>query len=264
MSVAVPATRLARRVIACLDIRDGRVVKGTKFRDHEDLGNPMELARRHRDQGADEIVCYDIAASARGEVVARRWIDDIARDLDIPLCVAGGIRSLAHAAAVLDAGADKVSVNSPALARPALVDELVAEFGSQCIVVGVDSRRDGDSVWRVRQYAGDEATMRNAGRATTDWVSEAVERGAGEVVLNCMDSDGTRDGFDLEQLAAVRAVCDVPLVASGGAGRPQDFVDAFCLADADAALAAGALHRGQLTIPDIKAAMGAAGLEVRS
>lgn len=145
------STRLARRVIACLDIKDGRVVKGTRFRDHEDLGTPMELARRHRDGGADEIVCYDIAASARGDVVARRWIDEIAAELDVPLCVAGGISSLAHAAAVLDAGADKVSVNSPALARPGLVDELVAEFGSQCVVVGVDSRRDDDGVWRVRQ-----------------------------------------------------------------------------------------------------------------
>ena len=183
---------LSRRIIACLDVRDGQVVKGVQFRDHVVVGDILELALRHRDQGADELVFYDITASPDGRGVERRWIERIAREIDIPFCVAGGIRGVEQARAVLGAGADKVSVNSPALERPELVTELAHAFGSQCVVVGVDSLRDPDGQWRVRQYAGDPSRTRALPRATLDWIGEVQALGAGEIVLNCMAADGAR------------------------------------------------------------------------
>ena len=254
---------LSKRIVACLDVRDGRVVKGVRFRDHVDVGDIVPLARRYRDAGADELVFYDIAASPRERGVDRAWIGRVARVLDIPFCVAGGIRSVDDARAALNAGADKVSVNTPALQRPALVSELASEFGSQCVVVGIDSQRDADGEWRVRSHAGDPATMRALSRRTLDWVRDVQALGAGEVVLNCMDRDGVRDGYDITQLRAVRAACDVPLVASGGAGTPEHFVDAFREADADAALAASVFHSGAIAIPRLKHYLGDRGIEVR-
>ncbi|HET7371275.1 MAG TPA: imidazole glycerol phosphate synthase subunit HisF [Gammaproteobacteria bacterium] len=254
---------LTRRIIPCLDVRDGKVVKGVCFRDHVAVGDIVELALRYRDQGADELVFYDITASPEGRHIDRQWVERVARHLDIPFCVAGGIDSMAAARAALHAGADKVSVNSPALARPALIDELAEAFGSQCVVVGVDSILDSDGQWRVRQYAGDPSKTRALPRRTLDWVAEVQERGAGEVVLNCMAADGVRDGYDIEQLAAVRAGCNVPLVASGGAGAAAHFVEVFCRADVDAALAAGAFHSGALDIGGVKRGLAAAGIEVR-
>jgi cyclase len=254
---------LTRRILACLDVRDGRVVKGVRFAGHRDMGDVVDLARRHRDAGADELVLYDIAASPRGTCADPAWVARVARAIDIPFCVAGGIRTVAQARTLLNAGADKVSVNTPALERPALIGELAEAFGTQCVVVGVDSRRDADGEWRVRSHAGDPAAMRALPRRTLDWIAEAQALGAGEIVLNCMDSDGTRDGFDLVQLRAARAVCAVPLVASGGAGRAAHFAAAFRDADADAALAAGALHDGSLDLRALKRALAGAGLPVR-
>ena len=254
---------LSRRIIPCLDVKGGRVVKGVRFRDHVDMGDIVELALRYRDDGADELVFYDIGASPEGRRVDRDWVERVARVLDIPFCVAGGIRSVVDAREVLHAGADKVSVNSPALERPQLIDELAAAFGVQCIVAGIDSLRDDDGQWRVRQYTGDPSRTQALPRRTLDWVVEVQARGAGEVVLNCMGSDGVREGFDLEQLAAVRAVCDVPLVASGGAGAPAHFVDVFRQADSDAALAASVFHSGAIRIPALKRELRAAGVEVR-
>ena len=254
---------LSRRIIPCLDVKGGRVVKGVRFRDHVDMGDIVELALRYRDDGADELVFYDIGASPEGRRVDRDWVERVARVLDIPFCVAGGIRSVDDAREVLHAGADKVSVNSPALERPELVNELAAAFGVQCIVAGIDSLRDDDGQWRVRQYTGDPSRTQALPRRTLDWVVEVQARGAGEVVLNCMGSDGVREGFDLEQLAAVRAVCDVPLVASGGAGAPAHFVDVFRQADSDAALAASVFHSGAIRIPALKRELRAAGVEVR-
>lgn len=254
---------LSRRIIPCLDVKGGRVVKGVRFRDHVDMGDIVELALRYRDDGADELVFYDIGASPEGRRVDRDWVERVARVLDIPFCVAGGIRSVDDAREVLHAGADKVSVNSPALERPQLIDELAAAFGVQCIVAGIDSLRDDDGQWRVRQYTGDPSRTQALPRRTLDWVVEVQARGAGEVVLNCMGSDGVREGFDLEQLAAVRAVCDVPLVASGGAGAPAHFVDVFRQADSDAALAASVFHSGAIRIPALKRELRAAGVEVR-
>jgi len=254
---------LSRRIVPCLDVRDGRVVKGVRFRDHVDMGDIVALALRYRDEGADELVFYDIGASPDGRTVEAGWVERVARRIDIPFCVAGGIRSVDAARAVLHAGADKISVNTPALERPALVSELAAVFGRQCVVVGVDSIRDADGQWRVRSHTGDPSRMRAPGRLTIDWVRQAQALGAGEIVLNCMGSDGVREGFDIAQLRAVRAVCEVPLVASGGAGRAQHFADVFEQADVDAALAASVFHSGQVPIPALKRDLRARGIEVR-
>ncbi len=254
---------LSRRIIPCLDVRDGRVVKGVRFRDHVDMGDIVELAQRYRDDGADELVFYDITASPQGRSVARDWVARLARLLDIPFCVAGGIRSVEEARGVLHAGADKISINTPALERPALIAELADAFGMQCVVVGVDSLRDDDGEWRVRSHTGEPATTRATGRRTLDWIEQAQALGAGEIVLNCMNSDGARTGYDIEQLCAARGVCAVPLVASGGAGEIAHFVDVFRKADADAALAASVFHSGQVPVPTLKHVLAGAGIEVR-
>ncbi|NII10337.1 imidazole glycerol phosphate synthase subunit HisF [Oleiagrimonas sp. C23AA] len=254
---------LTRRIIPCLDVRDGKVVKGVRFRDHVVMGEIVDLALRYRDEGADELVFYDITASPEGRRVDREWVERVARVIDIPFCVAGGIRSEADAREVLYAGADKVSVNSPALERPELVRELADAFGVQCVVVGIDSLRDEDGQWRVRQYTGDPSKTRALRRRTLDWVDQVQQLGAGEIVLNCMGTDGVRGGYDLEQLGAVRARCQVPLVASGGAGAPEHFRDAFVEADVDAALAASVFHSGAIPIPELKAWLAAQNVAVR-
>jgi cyclase len=254
---------LSRRIIPCLDVRDGRVVKGVRFRDHVDIGDILSLARGYRDAGADELVFYDITASPQGRSVDRHWVEQVARVLDIPFCVAGGIRSVDDARAVLHAGADKISINSPALERPALIQELAQAFGVQCVVVGIDSQREADGQWRVRSHTGDPDRMHAPGKRTLDWIDEAQSRGAGEIVLNCMDSDGVRSGYDIDQLREVRDICQVPLVASGGAGIAKHFIDVFRDADVDAALAASVFHSGALAISDLKQDLRDAGIEVR-
>jgi cyclase len=226
------------------------------------VGDILELATRYRDEGADELVFYDITASPQGRSVDRSWIGRIARVLDIPFCVAGGIRSVADAEAVLNAGAEKISVNSPALADPALIDRLAHRFGSQCVVVGVDSQTEGVD-WLVHQFTGDPERSRSTARRTLDWVREAQDRGAGEIVLNCMASDGVRTGYDLAQLARVREVCRVPLIASGGAGAPEHFLAVFAEARVDGALAASVFHTGAIAIPDLKRFLRERHIEVR-
>jgi cyclase len=254
---------LSRRIIACLDVKDGKVVKGVRFRDHAVAGDIVELALRYRDAGADELVFYDISASPEGRMLDVAWVERVARGIDIPFCVAGGIRSVWDARAVLHAGADKISVNSPALERPALIGELAAAFGVQCVVVGIDSLRDDDGEWRVRQYTGDATRMRASARRTLDWIREAQQRGAGEIVLNCMGSDGVRAGYDIEQLRAARALCRVPLVASGGAGTREHFRDVFAGADVDGALAASVFHSGRIAIPELKRWLWQQGINMR-
>jgi imidazole glycerol-phosphate synthase subunit HisF len=234
-----------------------------QFRDHRVVGEILELACRYRDEGADELVFYDITASPQGRSVDRSWISRVAEVLDIPFCVAGGIRSVADAEAVLNAGAEKISVNSPALLDPPLIDRLAARFGSQCVVVGIDSQTTIEG-FRVYQFTGDPDRSRDSGRDTLQWVNEAQQRGAGEIVLNCMASDGVRRGYDLAQLSAVRAVCHVPLVASGGAGAPEHFAMLFEQHAADAALAASVFHSGQIAIPEIKQYLRARHIEVRT
>jgi len=254
---------LSRRIIPCLDVRDGEVVKGVRFRDHVIVGAIEQLALRYRDDGADELVFYDINASPEQRSVDRDWVERVARLLDIPFCVAGGIRSVADARRVLAAGADKISLNSPALERPALIAELADAFGAQCVVVGIDSLQDDDGEWRVRQYSGDPVKTRALGRRTLDWLQEAQQLGAGEIVLNCMAADGTRAGYDIAQLQAARALCRVPLVASGGAGAREHFLAVFREADVDAALAASVFHSGALPVPALKTYLREQQIEMR-
>jgi cyclase len=253
---------LARRIIPCLDVKDGKVVKGVQFVGHEVLGDAVDMALRYRDEGADELVLYDITASAEGRTVDYNWVRDIARALDIPFCVAGGIRSAEQAVKCLNSGADKVSINSPALERPDLINELAEMAGSQCVVVGVDSR-ELDNDYYVHQYSGDPDKIRAAGRRTLDWVVEAAERGAGEIVLNCMNQDGVRKGYDFRQLRLVRDLIDIPLVASGGAGAPEHFTEVFDQADVSGALAASVFHKKIIHIPDLKRDLQKAGIAVR-
>jgi len=255
-------TTVARRIIPCLDVRDGQVVKGVQFRDHRVMGDIIELAARYRDEGADELVFYDITASPEGRSVDVEWVRRVSETIDIPFCVAGGIRSVENAALVLSQGADKISINTPALERPGLIDQLVKAFGSQCVVIGVDSIADGDS-YTVRSHTGTPDAMKTPGRETLDWLREVVDRGAGEVVLNCMSADGTRAGYDIGQLSLARKVLPIPLVASGGAGSVKDFTAVFEQADVDAALAATVFHSGQIPIPGLKRSLADAGIEVR-
>jgi len=233
-----------------------------RFRDHRIVGDILELATRYRGEGADELVFYDITASPEARSVDRRWITRIAQVLDIPFCVAGGIRSVEDAEAVLNSGAEKISVNSPALADPGLINRLAHRFGSQCVVVGVDSQTVGDD-YLVYQFTGDPERTRSTARRTLDWVCEAQDRGAGEIVLNCMASDGVRSGYDLAQLSRVRAVCRVPLIASGGAGALEHFAEVFSVAGVDGALAASVFHSGAIAIPDLKRFLRERDIEVR-
>jgi len=255
-------TGLARRIIPCLDVRDGQVVKGVQFRDHRVMGEIVKLAQRYSIEGADELVFYDITASPEGRSVDKSWIRRVGEVIDIPFCVAGGIRSVEEARAVLQAGADKVSINTPAVRDPDLVSRLAEAFGSQCVVVGIDSIGE-ESAWTTRQMTGTPDQMQTTGLQTLDWIAEVTARGAGEVVLNCMSSDGTREGYDIGQLSAARAVCDVPLIASGGAGAANDFVDVFEQADVDGALAATVFHSGALPIGELKQTLAQAGIGVR-
>ena len=246
-----------KRVIPCLDVAGGRVVKGTGFVDLRDAGDPIELACRYDAAGADELVFLDITATSdkRETVVdlARRTADDVF----IPFTIGGGVRSVADAQAVLDAGADKVSVNSAAIGRPELIDELAANFGSQCVVVAIDAKRSGRS-WEAYVAGGRTPT----GRDAVEWASEAVQRGAGELLLTSMDRDGTTAGYDVELIAAVAERVGVPVIASGGAGEPRHLVEAL-EAGADAVLCASIFHYGRHTVPELKEYLARAGVAVR-
>lgn len=255
---------LAKRVIPCLDVRDGQVVKGVKFRNHEIIGDIQPLAKRYAESGADELVFYDITASADGRTVDKSWVERVAREINIPFTVAGGIRSVEHAQTMLSMGADKISINSPALLNPNLINTLVEEFGQQCIVIGIDSFYNEQSgEYEVHQFTGDESKSHKSAWQTKDWLQEVISRGAGEIVLNCMNQDGVRQGYDIAQLSALREHCSVPLIASGGAGEIQHFVDAFQKAQVDGALAASVFHKNLFSISNVKAAMAANNIAVR-
>jgi cyclase len=253
----------AVRIIPCLDVAEGRVVKGVRFRDHRDVGDVVEHARRYRDAGADELVFYDITASADGRSLDPRWVDRVASVLDIPFSVAGGIDSVESARTILSAGADKISVNSPALRRPELISDLASAFGRQCVVLGIDSLRGNGGQLEVKQFTGRPEMTRDSGRDTLAWARKAVALGAGEIILNCMDRDGVQDGYDLPQLSALVGAVNAPVVISGGAGTIAHFVEAF-QAGASGALAASVFHHGRIAIPDLKAALAAEGLEIRA
>lgn len=255
---------LAKRIIPCLDVRDGQVVKGVQFRNHEIIGDIVPLAKRYAEEGADELVFYDITASSDGRVVDKSWVARVAEVIDIPFCVAGGIKTADDASRILQFGADKVSINSPALADPSLITELADKFGVQCIVVGIDSYFDAESgKYQVYQFTGDETRTQATRWETKDWVQEVQRRGAGEIVLNMMNQDGVRNGYDLDQLNLVREVCHVPLIASGGAGEMSHFADAFQQANVDGALAASVFHKQIINIGELKTYLKQQGVEIR-
>lgn len=254
---------LARRIIPCLDVRDGMVVKGVQFRNHKIVGDILELAQRYSEAGADELVFYDITASGDGRVVNRDWITKVARVIDIPFCVAGGIRTVEDARAILNSGADKISINSPALENPNFISELANHFGTQCVVVGIDSRQESDGSYAVYQYTGDEKKTIAAKRDSVIWAQEAQKRGAGEIVLNCMNQDGVRQGYDLLQLAKMRAAITIPLIASGGAGAIEHFASVFREANVNGALAASVFHSGEIEIGVLKKFLKQQEIEVR-
>jgi len=255
---------LAKRIIPCLDVRDGQVVKGVQFRNHEIIGDIVPLARRYAEEGADELVFYDITASSDDRVVDQSWVERVAEVIDIPFCVAGGIKTVEQASKILTFGADKISINSPALADPTLISRLADRFGVQCIVVGIDTWYDAQSgQYQVNQYTGDHTRTRVTQWQTPDWVVEAQQRGAGEIVLNMMNQDGVRQGYDLPQLKVIRALCHVPLVASGGAGTPEHFLEAFRDAEVDGALAASVFHKKIINIGELKTYLAQQGVEIR-
>ena len=244
-------------------MRDGVVVKGVRFRNHRVVGDIVDLARRYCEEGADELVFYDITASPDGRTVDRSWVDQVAAVIDIPFCVAGGIRTVADAEQVLNKGADKISINSPALENPDLINELARRFGSQCVVLGVDSR-ELDGHYSVYQFTGDPDKTVAAQLDTMSWIREGQERGIGEVVLNCMNQDGVRQGYDNTQLQVIRSECQVPLIASGGAGSMQHFADTFTTAGVDGALAASVFHSGEIDIRDLKSFLANEGIHIRT
>jgi imidazole glycerol-phosphate synthase subunit HisF len=247
-----------KRIIPCMDVDAGRVVKGTRFIDIRDAGDPVELAAHYDATGADELIFLDITATSdkRATVVdlARRAADE----LFVPFTIGGGVREVVDAQAVLDAGADKVAVNSAAVARPELVAEMADVFGAQCVVLAIDAKRRGDGGFEVYVAGGRTPT----GRDAVEWAREAVERGAGEIMLTSMDRDGTKDGYDLDLVRAISGAVDVPVIASGGAGEPADLVDGLA-AGADAVLVASIFHYGQYTIPEVREALLAAGVPMR-
>ncbi|MDH4053951.1 MAG: imidazole glycerol phosphate synthase subunit HisF [Gammaproteobacteria bacterium] len=251
-----------KRIIPCLDVRDGVVVKGVQFRNHRVVGDILALAERYCREGADELVFYDITASPDGRSVDRSWVSGVASVIDIPFCVAGGIRSVADAEEVLNKGADKISINSPAIANPELISELAKRFGSQCVVIGIDSREENEDYF-VYQYTGDPDKTVAARKRTLEWVVEVQDRGAGEIVLNCMNQDGVRGGYDIQQLSVVRSRCTVPLIASGGAGEMRHFYDAFTSAGVDGALAASVFHSAEIEIGELKRYLSALHVSMR-
>jgi len=251
---------LAVRVIPCLDVDNGRVVKGVNFVDLRDAGDPVELARAYGQAGADELIFLDITASSAGRETTYDMVKRAAEEIFIPLTVGGGVRTVDDVDQLLRCGADKVGINTAALANPELLNEASRRFGNQCIVLSVDVRRNAASA------SGFEATThggrQSSGKDAVAWIVEAVERGAGEILLNSMDADGTQQGFDLELISAVRKICDVPLIASGGAGQISDFAPAVS-AGADAVLAASVFHFGQFSINEVKADLATHGITVR-
>jgi cyclase len=250
---------LAKRIIPCLDIAEGRVVKGVNFVNLRDAGDPVEVARRYDEQGADELAFLDIRASVETRGLLYDMIERVADQVFIPLTVGGGVNAVDDIRALLNAGADKVSINTAGVSRPDLFDEAAGRFGSQCIVAAIDAKQCAVDAWQVYIHGGRTPT----GIDAVAWAAEVVERGAGEILLTSMDRDGVRTGFDLKLTRAVVEAVDVPVIASGGVGRLSDLVDGIVVGGADAVLAASIFHYGEFTIGQAKSALKAAGIEVR-
>ncbi|XBC42384.1 MAG: imidazole glycerol phosphate synthase subunit HisF [Buchnera aphidicola (Meitanaphis elongallis)] len=255
---------LAKRIIPCLDVRSGLVVKGVQFKNHKIVGDIIPLAQYYTDQGADELVFYDINASFTNTLLDKKWITKIAEVINIPFCVAGGIKNINDVKNILSFGADKISINSPALSDPDLISRIADNYGTQCVVVGIDSWFDKtDSSYQVYQYTGNEKTTVKTKWHTLEWIKKVQDLGAGEIVLNVMNEDGMCNGYDLKQLKQVRDICHVPLVASGGAGELQHFYDVFEKAEVDGALAASVFHENKISIKILKSFLIEKGLEIR-
>ena len=243
---------ITKRIIPCLDVKEDKVVKGVQFKNHKIVGSILDLAEKYSDDGADELVFYDISASTKGAIVNRDWVSRIAEVINIPFCVAGGIKTLDDAKEILNLGADKISINTPALDNPKLIKQLSDEFGSQCVVIGMDIKIIDNEAYLFAK-TGSEKTVYSTDILATDWMVKVQELGAGEVVINAMGQDGIQQGYDIGLLQKLEKFCSIPMIASGGAGGPQDFINVFQKTNVDGALAASIFHRNEFSIGEIKA-----------
>jgi len=242
---------ITKRIIPCLDVKKGKVVKGVQFKNHQIIGSIIDLAKKYSNDGADELVFYDISASTEGSIVDKAWVSKIAEVINIPFCVAGGIKSIEDARQILNLGADKISINTPALNDPQLIRMLSNEFGSQCVVIGMDIKLiDGQAFLFAK--TGSEKTAFSTNIKANDWLLRVQELGAGEVVINAMGQDGVKNGYDIELLKSLGSICSIPMIASGGAGEPQHFIDVFEQTNVDGALAASIFHRNEYSIDKVK------------
>ncbi|MDB3951025.1 imidazole glycerol phosphate synthase subunit HisF [Gammaproteobacteria bacterium] len=245
---------ITKRIIPCLDVKEDKVVKGVQFKNHKIVGSILDLAEKYSDDGADELVFYDISASTKGAIVNRDWVSRIAEVINIPFCVAGGIKTLDDAKEILNLGADKISINTPALDNPKLIKQLSNEFGSQCVVIGMDIKIIDNEAYLFAK-TGSEKTVYSTDILATDWMVRVQELGAGEVVINAMGQDGVQQGYDIGLLQKLEKFCSIPMIASGGAGGPQDFINVFQKTNVDGALAASIFHSNEFSIDEIKAVL---------
>ncbi|MDB2318980.1 imidazole glycerol phosphate synthase subunit HisF [Gammaproteobacteria bacterium] len=253
---------ITKRIIPCLDVKGNKVVKGIQFKNHQIVGSIVDLAKKYSNDGADELVFYDISASTKDTIVNKDWVSKIADVVNIPICVAGGIKSLDDAKTILNLGADKISINTPALDNPQLIKSLSNEFGSQCIVIGMDIKlMDGQGFLFAK--TGSEKTAYATNIKAIDWLTQVQDLGAGEVVINAMGQDGVKDGYDIELLKSLEERCFVPMIASGGAGGPGHFIDVFKETNVDGALAASIFHKNEFTVLEIKEALKNANINIR-
>lgn len=253
---------ITKRIIPCLDVKDGKVVKGIQFKNHQVVGSILDLAEKYSNDGADELVFYDISASTKDSIVEKNWISKIADVVNIPFCVAGGIKSVEDARQILNLGADKISINTPAIDNPDLIYDLSNEFGSQCVVIGMDVKYIGDQAF-IFAKTGSEKTSHPTNLNAKDWLIRVQELGAGEVVVNAMGNDGVKSGYSIELLNSLEDICSIPMIASGGAGGPRDFVNVFEKTNVDGALAASIFHRNEYSIKEIKESLKANSINIR-
>ena len=253
---------ITKRIIPCLDVKDGKVVKGIQFKNHQVVGSILDLAEKYSNDGADELVFYDISASTKDSIVEKNWISKIADVVNIPFCVAGGIKSVEDARQILNLGADKISINTPAIDNPDLIYDLSNEFGSQCVVIGMDVKYIGDQAF-IFAKTGSEKTSHSTNLNAKDWLIRVQGLGAGEVVVNAMGNDGVKSGYSIELLNSLEDICSIPMIASGGAGGPRDFVNVFEKTNVDGALAASIFHRNEYSIKEIKESLKASSINIR-
>lgn len=256
---------LAKRIIPCLDVKNGLVVKGVQFKNHRIIGNILSLVKKYIKEGADELVFYDISASVKKKLVNKNWISMIAEIINIPFCVAGGIKTLKDAKEIFDYGADKISINSHAINNPSLITQIADKFGVQAVVIGIDSYfHKIEKKYFVHQYTGSSKYTKKTVLETSKWVKIVQKYGAGEIVLNCMNQDGVQNGYDIKQLRKIRKICKVPLIASGGAGNINHFYDVFKFSDVNGALAASIFHENIVNIYKLKKFLSRKNIEIRT